>query len=107
MTYSARTAQHLQSADLSHVTVKGIALHLGISLRSLHRHLRSERSTYNSIKATERQCRVLEALASNPDIEAAQLAMLTGYSEAKCLTRAFAEWMGITLTEFKARANQF
>ena len=75
------------------VTAEGIAEHLHITVRTLHRQLKEEGVCLQQLKNQTRRDRAIELLSrTNRTIK--QVANLVGFSDEKSFTRAFNQWTG-------------
>lgn len=77
-----------------------IARRLGMSERTLHRHLADRGHTFQSI-ANRAQREAAESLLVNGDSSLAEVAFLTGFSDQSSFTRAFKGWTGHTPLGFR------
>lgn len=79
-----------------------IARRLGMSERSLHRHLAGHHQTFQAI-ATQTRRDAAESLLRSTDHTLADIAFLTGFSDQSAFTRAFKRWTGRTPAAFRQR----
>ena len=79
-----------------------IARRLGMSERTLHRHLADHDQTFQSI-ATRARRDAAESLLRSADHTLAEVAFLTGFSDQTAFTRAFKRWTGQTPAAFRQR----
>ena len=70
-----------------------VARAMGLSVRSLHRHLGNDGSSLQSLKTEVRRERALELLARS-DLPIKQLARAVGFRNTKSFARAFHGWVG-------------
>lgn len=75
-----------------------------MSVRTLHRHLRAEGTSFRQLLDRFRQERATELLARR-DYGIAEVAFLLGFSELSSFYRAFRRWTGKTPAEFRADAT--
>jgi AraC-like DNA-binding protein len=76
------------------LTVGRIAAHLGISSRTLQRHLSGQDA---SLRAIVEECRleIARVLLCKTDLSVQEIAARTGYSTPSGFARAFARWAGL------------
>lgn len=91
---SHRVARHIAAADVP-ADADAIARHLGTSVRSLQRHLRSEGTSLANLVSASRHRRAEDLLQSG-DLPIKQIARLLGYSDESSFGRAFRQWTGRT-----------
>lgn len=82
-----------------------IARRLGMSDRSLHRHLADHGQTFQSI-ANQARRDAAESLLGSTDHTLADIAFLTGFSDQTAFTRAFKRWTGQTPAAFRQRPDR-
>jgi AraC-like DNA-binding protein len=75
------------------------ASELGLSARSLRRHLLEEGTSYQRLIDGLRRDLATEYLAA-PDIAPKEVAYLLGFRDANAFRRAFKSWTGLTIQEF-------
>ncbi|MCE7981841.1 MAG: AraC family transcriptional regulator [Caldilinea sp. CFX5] len=75
------------------------ALHL--SVRTLHRNLSQEGTTFRALLRQVRHEQATRHLA-NPQISIAEVAFLLGFTELSSFYRAFKGWTGVTPAEYRA-----
>lgn len=80
-----------------------IARRLGMSERTLHRHLADHGATFQSI-TTEARRDAAESLLSSTRHTLADVAFLTGFADQTAFTRAFKRWTGRTPAAYRADA---
>jgi AraC-like DNA-binding protein len=85
-------AEHLRGRD---PTLENVARELGMSERSLQRHLREHGHTYNSL-ADEVRAATARLYLEQPDIALAEVGYLLGFSDQSTFNRAFKRWTGFT-----------
>ncbi len=81
-------------------TATGAARALNLSVRSLHRSLRDEETTFRELLDRLRHERALSFLR-DPRYSIAEVAFLLGFSELSSFYRAFRRWTGRTPAEFR------
>jgi AraC-like DNA-binding protein len=81
-----------------------VARSLGVSERSLRRHLQRENLSFRAIGESVRRRRA-EGLLAAGEVTIDDVAFLTGYSETSAFTRAFRRWCGVTPGAFRQRAT--
>jgi AraC-like DNA-binding protein len=92
----ARASQSASSVQLAKA--------LGLSVRSLHRHLRSDGTSVQSLKADVRRQRALDLLVRS-DLPIKELARVVGFKSAKSFARAFHAWVGQSPSAYRAAAD--
>ncbi len=86
------------SGDLP--SLQEVADRLHMTTPTLHRRLREEGSSFQQLKDRARRETAIALLRSG-DYSGAELAELTGFSDASTFHRAFKKWTGMTLQEFR------
>jgi AraC-like DNA-binding protein len=86
-------------ADALHA--EGLARALNVSLRTLHRHLRLEGASVQSLK-DEVRCRRAQDLLRRTRQPVKQIAHQLGYRSDKSFARAFRQWTGATPSDWRA-----
>ena len=94
-----RVRQLLHSAPGLH-TSEAVATQLHVSARSLHRQLREEGTSLQSIKDDVRQQRACELLARTTK-PIKHIATEVGFHNEKSFIRAFKQWMGLSPGEWR------
>ncbi len=87
------------SADALHA--EGLARALNVSLRTLHRHLRQQGASVQSLKDEVRCARAQDALRRTQQ-PVKQIAHLLGFRSEKSFARAFRQWTGATPSDWRA-----
>lgn len=101
---SRRVRQLLQQPHSAH-TANSLAAQLGLSPRTLHRQLRSEGTSFQTLKDEVRQARATELLLRTPQ-PVARIARAAGFESDKSFIRAFRQWTGLTPEQYRqARAS--
>jgi AraC-like DNA-binding protein len=91
--------ERLRGADSS---LESVARELGMSARSLQRHLRELGYTYNAL-ADEVRAATARLYLEQPDIAVSEVAYLLGFADASTFNRAFKRWTGSTPARSRAR----
>jgi AraC-like DNA-binding protein len=94
-----RELLHDPSADALHA--EGLARALNVSLRTLHRHLRLEGASVQSLK-DEVRCRRAQDLLRRTRQPVKQIAHQLGYRSDKSFARAFRQWTGASPSDWRA-----
>ncbi len=103
-TWCERVRLHLLEALKGGIpTAAGIAQALHVSVRTLHRNLRQEDTTFRELLGQVRHEQATKHLA-NPQISISEVAFLLGFSELSSFYRAFKSWTGTTPAEYRAAA---
>jgi AraC-like DNA-binding protein len=87
------------AADVLHA--EGLARALNVSLRTLHRHLRLEGASVQSLK-DEVRCRRAQELLRRTRQPVKQIAQHLGYRSDKSFARAFRQWTGATPSDWRS-----
>ncbi|UVF19590.1 AraC family transcriptional regulator [Microvirga terrae] len=82
--------------------VDEVARSLGMSRRTLARHLATEGLTYTEILERTRRDMAQHYL-KDPDLPISRIAWLLGYQEAGAFTNSFRRWTGVTPTRMRTR----
>ncbi|MDY7094132.1 MAG: AraC family transcriptional regulator ligand-binding domain-containing protein [Acidobacteriota bacterium] len=80
--------------------LSAIAADLGMSARTLQRHLSEQGYSYQSL-VDEARCQLAKRLISRTDYPLIEVAFMTGFSDQSAFTRAFKRWMGQTPRSFQ------
>jgi len=91
-----RELLHLPGTD-----AEGLARALNVSLRTLHRHLRLEGASVQSLK-DEVRCRRAQELLRRTRQPVKQVAHQLGYRSDKSFARAFRQWTGTTPSDWRS-----
>lgn len=86
-------------------SVESAARSLHYSVRTFKRHLQHEGVSYQQLVNEFRNDMAREYLRSNQAMSLQKISDLLGYKDAKSLSRAFAAWNGMTVTEFRKAAS--
>jgi AraC-like DNA-binding protein len=78
----------------------GVARELGLSTRSLRRHLADDGASYKALVQSVLQIRATQML-SDPNRTIQQTAAEMGFSDPSAFQRAFKRWKGIPPGQFK------
>ncbi|WEZ85281.1 AraC family transcriptional regulator (plasmid) [Rhizobium sp. 32-5/1] len=82
---------------------EAIAENLGVSIRSLQRHLREEGTSLQVLKSRVRLSKAADLLRRG-DLPIKRIAYLTGYRDESSFSRAFRRWTGQSPAEFRCGA---
>lgn len=85
-------------------TIETVADKLGLSARSLQRFLRNEGTTFQKALAATRLALARNYLQEGT-LTSADMAYLLGYQETSTFLRAFRQWTGISMSQYKARES--
>ncbi|MDF2446069.1 MAG: hypothetical protein K0S46_1305 [Moraxellaceae bacterium] len=80
-----------------------IAERMGLTPRTLQRHLKAEGTSFQALYDERRRERARSYLLEQPDGDIETLAAILGYSEPANFYRAFRSWFGVTPREFQRR----
>jgi AraC-like DNA-binding protein len=95
--------QRAMGEDLSvPLRVADMARRLGLSERTLRRHLAAQATTFEALYDDARAT-VARHLMTRPGVAVAEAAYLTGFSDVRAFHRAFRRWAGTTPGAFRAR----
>lgn len=100
--WRVRTVNALGAGQDGRQSGEDIAKGLGISLRSLERHLAAEGTSFRELRDDNLKAR-LEALLRNTDLGLAAIAERLGYSDESALSRATRRWHGCSAAEARKR----
>ena len=75
---------------------------MGMTMRTLQRHLDEQRTNFRKLKEGLLKERVLELLVVK-QLPVADVAEALGYADVSTFYRAFKAWFGVTLRQFKNR----
>jgi AraC-like DNA-binding protein len=101
---ATRVRRHLMSAmDGGNSSVDEVARRLGMSSRSLQRHLADEQTSYNDL-LTEVREEFAKRYLTRGSVSASEVAYLIGFSEPQAFFKAFKRWTGMTPREFQQSA---
>ena len=99
---TAERVRNLLGSDFSAElpSLQDVADRLHMTTPTLHRRLREEGSSFQRIKDEARRDAAINLIRES-DHSGAQLAELTGFSDASTFHRAFKKWTGMTLQEYR------
>lgn len=98
---SERLSRALQQLDDSADSrAEALASRLGLGVRTLHRRLRAEGTSYRKVLTSFQMRRCIERLSS-PAASAKQVAFALGFSDPASFYRAFKRWTGHTVSEYR------
>ena len=86
-------------------TARGVAARLNVSLRTLHRALAAEGTSYRRLLDQVR-LDIAERHLRDDRMSVAEVAFLAGFSEISAFHRAFKRWTGQTPVTFRAEARR-
>ena len=87
------------------LSLEDAAAHLGVSARSLRRHLANDGTSFRALLQAQR-LRKVEAVLGDGRRPLANLAELLGYSDPTVLSRAFKLWTGSSPTQYSRRGSR-
>ncbi|HEY8147510.1 MAG TPA: AraC family transcriptional regulator [Vicinamibacteria bacterium] len=90
-----------ETLDGGHPTAKSVGRKLGLSVRSLHRRLRDEGTTFGGLLDALR--RELAERYLREGVSVSETAFLLGYSDASAFHRAFRRWTNSTPASYRRR----
>lgn len=100
---SERVRKLLAQLETPSVDAVLVASRLGLGVRTLHRRLRGEGTTFRKVLDDHRLERCLLQLQA-PDASAKQVAYALGFADPASFHRAFKRWTGSTVRAFRLRA---
>lgn len=86
-------------------TIKDVASTLGISPRTLERRLAKENTTFQQQLNSTREL-LAKHYIRNADMGSGDIAFLLGYQEPNSFLRAFTQWTGLSVSEYKNHHNK-
>jgi AraC-like DNA-binding protein len=86
-------------------SLESVARELGMSERSLQRHLRELGYTYNAL-ADEVRAAMARLYLGQPDVALAEIAFLLGFADQSTFNRAFKRWTGRTPRQARVEATR-
>jgi len=84
--------------------IKAVAERLGMSERSLRRHLATERATFPSLRIEVLSARAKQLLTESK-LPIKEIASSMGFSDVTAFHRAFKTWTGMTAAAFRAASS--
>lgn len=99
--WSLRITRLLQQHPGQLWSLASVAAHLGLSSRTLMRHLKAEGTCYQALLDAELS-RQATALLRLPRHTVASVALALGYQDATAFRRAFRRWQGVAPSEWLA-----
>lgn len=96
-----RVRELLHEPAAEALRAEGLARALNVSLRTLHRHLRQQGASVQSLKDEVRCARAQELLRRTRQ-PVKQIAHLLGFRSEKSFARAFRHWTGATPSDWRA-----
>lgn len=100
-----RVRSVLTTENHNHDTAEDLAAELFVSVRTLHRKLRAEGVSLQQIKDQVRCARACDLLMHST-LPIGRIAAAVGFENEKSFSRAFRQWTGRTLKEYRSRAEQ-
>ena len=97
----AALSEELQAGN---VTAQGVAARLRVSIRTLHRSLAAEGTSYRRL-LDQLRLDIAERHLMDDRMSVAEVAFLVGFSEISAFHRAFKRWTGRTPVTFRAEAR--
>lgn len=88
----------------SNATAQQLGARLGLSARSLHRHLQQEGISLQQLKDRSRRRRAL-ALMRQEGLSVSSIALLLGFQDTSAFHRAFKKWTGTTPGRWRQTLN--
>jgi AraC-like DNA-binding protein len=98
----AALSEELQAGN---VTAQGLAARLTVSVRTLHRSLAAEGTSYRRL-LDQLRLDIAERHLMDDRMSVAEVAFLVGFSEISAFHRAFKRWTGRTPVTFRAEARR-
>ena len=92
--------------DLIGIDQERVAREVGMSSRTMRRHLATEGHSFQQVLD---ECRMRQAVfefRTKPDLSIAQIALRLGYSEHSTFTRAFRRWSGVSPQAYRKQMTQ-
>jgi AraC-like DNA-binding protein len=99
--FADRVRARLSKDPAEKSNMKTLAQRLGVSERSLRRHLAREQVSYPDIRTEVLSARARELL-NDPDLSIKEISFAMGFSEPTAFHRAFRRWTGTTVAAFRA-----
>ena len=104
-TFADRAREALsEELQAGNVTAHGLAARLKVSVRTLHRNLAAERTSYRRV-LDQLRLDIAERHLTDDRMSVAEVAFLVGFSELSAFHRAFKRWTGCTPAAFRAEAR--
>ncbi len=86
-------------------SLQGVARELGMSDRTLQRHLRDVGHTFNGLADEVREA-TARLYLDQPDLALAEVGYLLGFAEQSTFNRAFKRWNGVTPKQYRLRERR-
>ena len=86
-------------------SLEGVARELGMSERSLQRHLQELGSSFNALSDEVREA-TARLYLEQPDLALAEVAYLLGFADQASFTRAYKRWTGLTPSQGRSQARR-
>lgn len=94
-----------EELQAGHVTAYRLAARLKVSVRTLHRSLAAEHTSYRQL-LDQRRREIAERHLMDDRLSVAEVAFLVGFSELSAFHRAFKRWTGHTPVTFRTEAHR-
>ena len=91
--------------QVGNLTARSVAAHLNVSVRTLHRALAAEGTSYRRL-LDQLRLDIAERHLRDDRISVAEVAFLVGFSEISAFHRAFKRWTGRTPVTFRTEARR-
>ena len=99
---SPKTVQEHTQTPTYELTQDNVAIHLGISSRTLHRKLAEKNIRYSTL-LQEVRYQLAKQYLDEGELSISAVAHILGYSEQSAFTRAFKSWSGMTPIAYAKR----
>jgi AraC-like DNA-binding protein len=96
-------AQIIQQLASGNITDATIANELFMSVRTLQRHLKAEKTTFKSL-LNEVRSDLAQKYLSDSFFSIGEITFMLGYREPSSFNRAFKRWTGVSPTAYRERA---
>jgi AraC-like DNA-binding protein len=100
----SRTRSMLPRTDNGFHSIRQVASEMGVSVRTLKRHLAARGTTFSTLLRELREERATLLLRS--DLSIKEIASKLGYADQAGFTRAFRRWWGTSPRAFRRQARQ-
>jgi AraC-like DNA-binding protein len=97
-----RETRRLLADGPGQYTMESAALALGVSSRTLRRHLADEATSFRDLLADELSRRAKQLLAAGMPVQ--KVSAVLGYSEVAAFSRAFKRWTGVAPAQWRRRS---
>jgi len=100
-----RLLREAHESTFDHVTLEWVSDRLNMSAQTLHRRLREEHTSFQTVKDAHRRELALEYLLDEQrSVE--EVSQLLGFKEARSFTRAFKAWTGVSPRHYRQRVSK-